>query len=38
VYEGKVVGADPHDALALRVRLSRQFQRHPERFVITYHG
>ncbi len=38
VYEGKIVGADPHDATALRVRLAKQYQRHPERFVITYYG
>jgi hypothetical protein len=38
IYDGKIVGADPEDELALRVRLSREHQRHPERFVISYHG
>jgi hypothetical protein len=38
VCEGKIVGADPEDELALRIRLAKEHQRHPERFVITYHG
>lgn len=38
VCEGKIVGADPEDELALRIRLAREHLRHPERFVITYHG
>lgn len=37
VCEGKVVGAGA-DHLELRIRLSKQYQRHPERFVITYLG
>jgi hypothetical protein len=36
--EGKVVGADPDDELGLRIRLAKQYQRHPERFVISYYG
>lgn len=36
--ERKVVGTDEDDELALRIRLSREHQRHPERFVITYCG
>ncbi len=38
VLEGKVVGSDPEDELALRIRLTKQLQRHPERFVISYYG
>jgi hypothetical protein len=38
VYEKKIVGSDPEDELALRVRLSKQMNLHPERFVISYLG
>ncbi len=36
--ERKIVGADPEDELALRIRLAKEHQRHPERFVISYYG
>jgi hypothetical protein len=38
VYEKQIVGFDPEDELALRIRLAKEFQRHPERFVISYLG
>lgn len=36
--EGKLVGTATDDVLAFRIRLSKQFQKHPERFAITYLG
>jgi hypothetical protein len=38
VYNKVVVGTDPQDELALRIRLAKQYQCHPERFVISYYG
>jgi hypothetical protein len=38
VFEKQVVGYDPEDELALRIRLAKEYQRHPERFVISYLG
>lgn len=38
VYDCQIVGSDPEDELALRIRLARELQRHPERFVISYVG
>lgn len=38
VYDGRIVGSDPEDELALRIRLAKEYQRHPERFVISYLG
>lgn len=35
--EGRLVGTGD-DPLELRIRLSKEHQRHPERFVITYFG
>lgn len=37
VYEKKVLGTDD-DELALRIRMSKEHHRHPERFVITFLG
>lgn len=38
VYNKQVVGSDPQDEHALRIRLSRQYQVHPERFVVSFNG
>jgi hypothetical protein len=38
VYNKQVVGSDPQDELALRIRLSKQYQIHPERFVVSFCG
>ncbi len=38
VYNKQVVGADPQDEFALRIRLSRQYRLHPERFVVSFCG
>ncbi len=38
VYNKQVVGSDPQDELALRIRLSKQYQIHPERFVVSFNG
>lgn len=38
VYNGRVVGGDPKDELALRIRLSKQYGVHPERFVVSFNG
>jgi len=38
VREGRVVDSDPEDELALHIRLAKEYQRHPERFVISYLG
>lgn len=38
VYNGRFVGADPDDEHALRIRLSKQYQVHPERFVVSFNG
>jgi hypothetical protein len=35
--DGKLVGVGD-DQLELRIRMAHQFQRHPERFAITYNG
>ena len=37
VCEEKVLGTD-NDPLALRIRVAKEYQRHPERFVITFLG
>jgi hypothetical protein len=37
VCEQKVLGIDD-DELALRIRMTKEHQLHPERFVITYLG
>jgi hypothetical protein len=37
VCEKRVVGTDD-DELALRIRMAREHQRHPERFVISFLG
>ncbi len=37
ICEKKVLGTDD-DELALRIRMSKEQKRHPERFVITYLG
>ena len=38
VYNKQVVGADSQDEIALRIRLSKQYQVHPERFVVSFCG
>jgi hypothetical protein len=38
ICEERIVGSDPEDELALRIRLAKEYQRHPERFVISYLG
>jgi hypothetical protein len=38
VCERQIVGSDEGDELALRIRLSKQHQKHPERFAISYLG
>jgi hypothetical protein len=38
VREGRVVDSDLEDELALHIRLAKEYQRHPERFVISYLG
>jgi len=38
VCDKTVVGTDKDDEPALRIRLAREHQRHPERFVISYLG
>lgn len=38
IYNKQVVGSDPQDELALRIRLSKQYRVHPERFVISFNG
>jgi hypothetical protein len=38
VCDGRIVGSDPEDELALRIRLSKEYQLHPERFVISFLG
>lgn len=38
IYGKQVVGSDPQDELALRIRLSKQYQIHPERFVVSFNG
>lgn len=38
VYNGQVVGADPHDELALRIHLANEYRIHPERFVVSFYG
>jgi hypothetical protein len=38
VYNKQVVGSDPSDEFDLRIRLSRQYQIHPERFVVSFNG
>jgi hypothetical protein len=34
----RIVGSDPEDELALRIRLAKEHGCHPERFVISYYG
>lgn len=38
IYNGQVVGSDPEDELGLRIRLSRKYGVHPERFVVSFYG
>lgn len=38
VLNGAVVGSDPRDEFALRIRLARRYGLHPERFVVSYYG
>lgn len=38
VYNKQVVGSDPADELALRIRLANVLRVHPERFVVSFYG
>jgi hypothetical protein len=38
VCDQRIVGSDPEDELALRIRLAKEHQCHPERFVVSYYG